>query len=163
MKKVTSIRPYEVMEDGNRSVQYKGRDGKMHDIANDSNGSGAQSSAIENYPDAYEIVATGEYVNGTATYKAVTCDENKTEIPVRDFADILLQNPNTIVITRISPLDNQIEVIRVDLIKEDKSQITLLGNRVMVHVFLDDNGNDIILSNPNYQNDEEQFYTEPNR
>ena len=33
MKKVTNIRPLEVIEDGNRSVQYKGRDGKMHDIA----------------------------------------------------------------------------------------------------------------------------------
>ena len=33
MKKVTNIRPLEVVEDGNRSVQYKGRDGKMHDIA----------------------------------------------------------------------------------------------------------------------------------
>lgn len=163
MKKVTNIRPLEVIEDGNRSVQYKGRDGKMHDIANDSNGSGAQSFAIENNPEAYEIVATGEYVNGTATYKVVTCEENGVEISVRDFADILLQNPNTIVITRIFPLDNQIEVIRVDLINEDKSQITLLGNRLMVHIFLDDNGNDYILSNPNYQNDEEQFYTEPNR
>ena len=145
-----NIRPQEVTENGERSVQYKGSDGKMHGIAPAGNGGGnAQSFAIDNNPNAYEIVATGEYRHGTATYKAVTCDESRTEIPVSDFANILQDNPNAIVITRIWPLENQIEVIRVDLIREDRKQITLLGKNVMIHVFLDDNGDNYILSNPN--------------
>lgn len=149
-KKVMNIRPQEVVTDGERSVQYKGSDGKMHEVASAGGGGGsAPSPAIENNPHAYEIVATGEFRTGTATYKPVTCDGSATEIPIRDFADILLQNPNTTVITRIWPLDNQIEVIRVDLIKADKSQITLLGKKVMVHVFLGENGDDYMLSNPN--------------
>lgn len=149
-KKVMNIRPQEVVTDGERSVQYKGSDGKMHEVASAGGGGGsAPSPAIENNPHVYEIVATGEFRTGTATYKPVTCDGSATEIPIRDFADILLQNPNTTVITRIWPLDNQIEVIRVDLIKADKSQITLLGKKVMVHVFLGENGDDYMLSNPN--------------
>lgn len=147
-KKVMNIRPQEVVTDGERSVQYKGSDGKFHGIAPDG-GNTAQSYAVVNNPNAYEIVATGEFRTGTATYKPVTCDGSATEIPIRDFANILLQNPNTTVITRIWPLDNQIEVIRVDLIKEDKSQITLLGKKVMVHVFLGESGDDYMLSNPN--------------
>ncbi len=147
-KKVMNIRPQEVVTDGERSVQYKGSDGKFHGIAPDG-GNTAQSYAVVNNPHAYEIVATGEFRTGTATYKPVTCDGSATEIPIRDFANILLQNPNTTVITRIWPLDNQIEVIRVDLIKEDKSQITLLGKKVMVHVFLGENGDDYMLANPN--------------
>lgn len=147
-KKVMNIRPQEVVTDGERSVQYKGSDGKFHGIAPDG-GNTAQSYAVVNNPHAYEIVATGEFRTGTATYKPVTCDGSATEIPIRDFANILLQNPNTTVITRIWPLDNQIEVIRVDLIKEDKSQITLLGKKVIVHVFLGENGDDYMLANPN--------------
>ena len=150
-KRVMNIRPQEVTVGGERSVQYKGSDGKFHDLAATAGGGGgsAPSPAIENNPHAYEIVATGEFRTGTATYKPVTCDGSATEIPIRDFANILLQNPNTTVITRIWPLDNQIEVIRVDLIKEDKSQITLLGKKVMVHVFLGENGDDYMLANPN--------------
>ena len=149
-KRVMNIRPQEVTVGGERSVQYKGSDGKMHEGASAGGGGGsAPSPAIENNPNAYEIVATGEFRTGTATYKPVTCDGSATEIPIRDFANILLQNPNTTVITRIWPLDNQIEVIRVDLIKEDKSQITLLGKKVMVHVFLGENGDDYMLANPN--------------
>ena len=125
-KRVMNIRPQEVTVGGERSVQYKGSDGKMHEVASAGGGGGsAPSPAIENNPNAYEIVATGEFRTGTATYKPVTCDGSATEIPIRDFANILLQNPNTTVITRIWPLDNQIEVIRVDLIKEDKSQIKI--------------------------------------
>ena len=147
-KKVMNIRPQEVVTDGERSVQYKGSDGKFHGIAPDGDNT-AQSYAVVNNPHAYDIVATGEFRTGTATYKPVTCDGSATEIPIRDFANIRLQNPNTTVITRIWPLDNQIEVIRVDLIKEDKSQITLLGKKVMVHVFLGENGDDYMLANPN--------------
>ena len=147
-KKVMNIRPQEVVTDGERSVQYKGSDGKFHGIAPDGDNT-AQSYAVVNNPHAYEIVATGEFRTGTATYKPVTCDGSATEIPIRDFANIILQNPNTTVITRIWPLDNQIEVIRVDLIKEDKSQITLLGKKVIVHVFLGENGDDYMLANPN--------------
>ena len=147
-KQFMNIVPQEMVANGERTLRYKGSDGKFHGIAPDGDNT-AQSYAVVNNPHAYEIVATGEFRTGTATYKPVTCDGSATEIPIRDFGNILLQNPNTTVITRIWPLDNQIEVIRVDLIKEDKSQITLLGKKVMVHVFLGEHGDDYMLANPN--------------
>ena len=49
-KKVMNIRPQEVTENGERSVRYKGSDGKMHDIAagngESDGGSTAQSGNI---------------------------------------------------------------------------------------------------------------------
>ena len=38
-KKILNIRPQEVVADGQRSVRYKGSDGKFHDVASDDGGS----------------------------------------------------------------------------------------------------------------------------
>ena len=51
MKKVRNIKPVEVIEDGQSTVQYKGRDGKFHNIAADSAGSGNDSgNSNQNIP-----------------------------------------------------------------------------------------------------------------
>lgn len=44
-KKITQIKPIEVMQDGKRSVQYKGRDGKMHGITEGCTAQSASSAA----------------------------------------------------------------------------------------------------------------------
>ena len=57
-KKVMNIKPQEVTENGERSVRYKGSDGKMHEVASAGGGGGsAPSPAIENNPNAYAISA----------------------------------------------------------------------------------------------------------
>ena len=86
-KRVMNIRPQEVTVGGERSVQYKGSDGKMHEVASAGGGGGsAPSPAIENNPNAYEIVATGEFRTGTATYKPVTpqaqCSTSRCSTPM---------------------------------------------------------------------------------
>ena len=45
-KKFMNIRPQEVTENGERSVQYKGSDGKMHGIAPAGNGGDTAQSNI---------------------------------------------------------------------------------------------------------------------
>lgn len=57
-KKFMNIRPQEVTENGERSLQYKGSDGKMHGISAAGNGGDtaqSKSYAIVNNPDAYLI------------------------------------------------------------------------------------------------------------
>lgn len=106
-KKFMNIRPQEVTENGERSLQYKGSDGKMHGISAAGNGGDAAQSksyAIVNNPDAYLIVPGTEYTyNGQLLYKAVTCDDAQTEISASELAEILKNDPNTTVIYRAIP------------------------------------------------------------
>lgn len=71
MKKVTNIRPLEVIEDGNRSVQYKGRDGKMHDIA-PAQQNGQQASPGSGSAEQSVVVGTVTVVDYKPT---ITLDE----------------------------------------------------------------------------------------
>ena len=72
MKKVTNIRPLEVVEDGNRSVQYKGRDGKMHDIAPTPQQTAQQASPGSGSAVQSVVVGTVTVVNYKPT---ITLDE----------------------------------------------------------------------------------------
>ena len=45
-KKVMNIRPQEVTENGERSVRYKGSDGKFHDVAPDGGGTAQEPLII---------------------------------------------------------------------------------------------------------------------
>ena len=92
-KKVMNIRPQEVVTDGERSVQYKGSDGKFHGIAPDG-GNTAQSYAVVNNPHAYELVFSGQYVGGgQKKFNAYTCDEARTEISASELVDIIIADP----------------------------------------------------------------------
>lgn len=72
MKKVTNIRPLEVIEDGNRSVQYKGRDGKMHDIAPAPQQTEQQASPSSGSAEQSMVVGTVTVVDYKPT---ITLDE----------------------------------------------------------------------------------------
>lgn len=149
-KKIMNIRPQEVTENGERSVQYKGSDGKMHNVASENGGGTAQSKsyAVVNNPDAFEIVATGEYLHGTATYKALTCDESQNEIAVSDFIALLLANPNTTVISKSKPneADNDsVDILRLATVSNNHQTLFLVGKNRSASVLGE---SDVILMQP---------------
>lgn len=140
-----NIRPQEVTENGERSVQYKGSDGKMHNVAPGNNGgttAQSKSYAIDNNPDAFEIVPTGEFLHGTATYKAITCDESQTEIAVSDFVALLLANPNTTVISKSNPNESDndsVDILRLATVYNNRQSLLLVGKNRSASVFGDSN------------------------
>ena len=158
-KKIMNIKPQEVTTDGRTSVRYKGSDGKMHSLASSMNENGAgepaagpataQSYAVADNPNAFEIVPTGVYLMGTATYKAVTCDESRTEIAVSDFVALLLANPNTTVISKSKPSEDDndsVDILRLATISNDRQTLTLIGENRIASVFGE---SDKILMQPN--------------
>ena len=148
-KRVLNIKPQEVTTDGRTSVRYKGSDGKMHSLASSANENGAgepiaaspatvQSYAVANNPNAFEIVPTGEYLHGTATYKALTCDENQTEIAVSDFIALLLANPNTTVISKSKPNEaenDSVDILRLATVSNNHQTLFLVGKNRSASVF----------------------------
>ncbi len=97
----------------------------------------AQPYAIENNPNAYELMLNGENYRGTPLYKAVTCDESQTEITVAQLAQILKNDPNTTVIYKADP-DNLSRIVtailKVEQITTDGS-IRLTGTISQNHGF----------------------------
>ena len=85
-KRILNIRPQEVTENGERSVRYKGSDGKMHDIAAGSGGAGepaaspatAQSNIVleYNFADDGKTITAEELVaiiQGIMSGKSLVC------------------------------------------------------------------------------------------
>lgn len=137
-KRVMNIRPQEVTEGEERSLRYKGSDGKFHNVAPEPTPEYTPKSyAIENNPDAYELMLNGENYRGTPLYKAVTCDDAQTEITVAQFAQILKDDPKTTVIYNANP-DNLsysvIAILKVDQVTSD-GRIRLTGEVSQNHGF----------------------------
>ena len=77
-KKVMNIRPQEITENGERSVQYKGSDGKFHSVAPSGGGSTAQSNIVleVNFADDGKVVTAEELVaiiQGIMSGKSLVC------------------------------------------------------------------------------------------
>ena len=78
-KRVLNIKPQEVTENGERSIQYKGSDGKMHNVASDNaGGSTTQSNIVVEYhfADDGKIVTAEELVaiiQGIMSGKSLVC------------------------------------------------------------------------------------------
>ena len=151
-KKVMNIRPQEVTVDGERSVQYKGSDGKFHGIAPDG-GNTAQSYAVVNNPNAYELVFSGQYVGGgQKKFNAYTCDEAKTEISASELVDIIVADPNTTIIfrTKGSGSYERIVLLHPNQIHADLSEVrlegTLAGNKTdVIDAYVNKTSNEIRL------------------
>ena len=150
-KKVMNIRPQEVTVDGERSVRYKGSDGKFHDVAPDG-GNTAQSYAVRNNPNAYEIVKTDQYTStGNLINKAVSCDGTNTEIPARELLQKLIADPNLTVIHRCKPDGRTVvetALLRVVQFNNNYSEASLRGElwgnrRIIVQCFIYGNENRI--------------------
>ena len=93
-KKVMNIRPQEVTENGERSVQYKGSDGKFHSVA-PSNGGGSTAPSKEvHLKDAFIIYRNNMAILGgeqIAIYKMN--DWVRTEVDVDTLMQALENNP----------------------------------------------------------------------
>ena len=78
-KKVMNIRPQEVTENGERSVQYKGSDGKFHSVAPSHNGGNTAPSNIVleyHFADDGKMVTAEELVaiiQGIMSGKSLVC------------------------------------------------------------------------------------------
>ena len=78
-KKVMNIRPQEVTENGERSVRYKGSDGKFHSVAPDNGGGSTAPSNIVlevNFADDGKVVTAEELVaiiQGIMSGKSLVC------------------------------------------------------------------------------------------
>ena len=71
-KRIINIKPQEVTVDGERSVQYKGSDGKMHDIAAGNGEPDGSSTAQE------PLILEGDYIGGRGM---VFTDGNNYTVP----------------------------------------------------------------------------------
>ena len=77
-KKVMNIRPQEVTENGERSVQYKGSDGKFHSVAPSVGGANAPSNIVLecHFADDGKVVTAEELVaiiQGIMSGKSLVC------------------------------------------------------------------------------------------
>ena len=155
-KKVMNIRPQEVTENGERSVRYKGSDGKMHEVAFARAGtaqSQAKSYGIVNNPDAYELVFSGQYVGGgQKKFNAYTCDEARMEISASELVDIIVADPNTTIIFRTAGSGSyeRIVLLRPNQIHTDLSEVrlegTLAGNKTdVIDAYVNKTSNNIRL------------------
>ena len=77
-KKVMNIRPQEVTENGERSVQYKGSDGKFHNVAPSGGGNTTPSNIVLEYhfADDGKVVTAEELVaiiQGIMSGKSLVC------------------------------------------------------------------------------------------
>ena len=91
-KKVMNIRPQEVTENGERSVQYKGSDGKFHSVA--PSGGNAQSSASVSEPVFVVRPHQNETVQKLVAGELVECDKSElcNAVVNNPFTKILMVN-----------------------------------------------------------------------
>ena len=151
-KQFMNIVPQEMVANGERTLRYKGSDGKFHSVAPDG-GNTAQSYAVVNNPNAYELVFSGQYVGGgQKKFNAYTCDEAKTEISASELVDIIVADPNTTIIfrTKGSGSYERIVLLRPNQIHADLSEVrlegTLAGNKTdVIDAYVNKTSNEIRL------------------
>ena len=96
-KKVMNIRPQEVTQGGERSVQYKGSDGKMHGIAPAGNGGSTVQSQDVHLKDAFVIYKMNDWV--------------RTEVDVDTLMQALEQNPSQPVLIQLESMEEGFNVV----------------------------------------------------
>ena len=104
-KKVMNIRPQEVTENGERSVRYKGSDGKMHGISADGNGGNTAQSQEVYLKDAFAIYRNNMNILGgenIVIYKMNNWE--KTEVDVDTLMQALEQNASQPVLVHFESM-----------------------------------------------------------
>ena len=104
-KKVMNIRPQEITENGERSVQYKGSDGKFHNVA-PSGGSTAQSQEVH-LKDAFVIYRNNMDLLGSGTQTVIykMNDWAKTEVDVDTLMQALENNASQPVLLHLESME----------------------------------------------------------
>ena len=112
-KKVMNIRPQEVTQGGERSVQYKGSDGKMHGIAPAGNGGSTAQSQGVHLKDAFVIYRNNMDLFGqgeqTVIYKMN--DWVRTEADVDTLMQALEQNASQPVLIHLQSMEEGFNVV----------------------------------------------------
>ena len=108
-----NIRPQEVTEGGERSVQYKGSDGKMHGIAPAGNGGSTAQSQDVHLKDAFVIYRNNMDLFGqgeqTVIYKMN--DWVRTETDVDTLMQALEQNASQPVLIQLESMEEGFNVV----------------------------------------------------
>ena len=112
-KKVMNIRPQEVTQGGERSVQYKGSDGKMHGIAPAGNGGSTAQLQDVHLKDAFVIYRNNMDLFGqgeqTVIYKMN--DWVRTETDVDTLMQALEQNASQPVLIQLESMEEGFNVV----------------------------------------------------
>ena len=112
-KKVMNIRPQEVTQGGERSVQYKGSDGKMHGIAPAGNGGSTAQLQDVHLKDAFVIYRNNMDLFGqgeqTVIYKMN--DWVRTEVDVDTLMQALEQNPSQPILIQLESMEEGFNVV----------------------------------------------------
>ena len=111
-KKVMNIRPQEVTQGGERSVQYKGSDGKMHGISAGGIGGGNAQSQDVHLKDAFVIYRNNMAILGgenIAIYKMNNWV--KTEVDVDTLMQALEQNASQPVLVHFESMKDGFNIV----------------------------------------------------
>ena len=139
-KRIINVKPQEFTENGERTVRYRGSDGKMHDIATAPTG-GATSSPATAQSSIYIIAEeVGENVGGyfIANYT------DKKLVTIAELFDILQQNPNATILYAVSGAYEIIRPAIFTLAKNEEDKIDICVMQGSLHyVILNKNENKI--------------------
>ena len=111
-QKVMNIRPQEVTENGERSVRYKGSDGKMHGISAGGNGGSTAQSQEVHLKDAFAIYRNNMNILGgeqIAIYKMNNWA--KTEVDVDTLMQALEQNASQPVLVHFESMKDGANIV----------------------------------------------------
>ena len=112
-KKVMNIRPQEITENGERSVRYKGSDGKMHGISAGGNGGSTAQSQEVHLKDAFVIYRNNMDLLGggeqTVIYKMN--DWERTEVDVDTLMQALELNASQPVLVHFESMKDGANIV----------------------------------------------------
>ena len=112
-KKFMNIRPQEVTEGDERSVQYKGSDGKMHGIAPAGNGGSTAQSQDVHLKDAFVIYRNNLALLGQSDQVVIykMNDWIRTEVDVDTLMQALEQNASQPVLIQLESMEEGFNVL----------------------------------------------------
>ena len=111
-QKVMNIRPQEITENGERSVQYKGSDGKMHGISAGGIGGDTAQSQEVHLKDAFAIYRNNMNILGGEQIVIYKMNNwAKTEVDVDTLMQALEQNASQPVLVHFESMKDGVNMV----------------------------------------------------
>ena len=111
-QKVMNIRPQEITENGERSVRYKGSDGKMHGFSAGGNGGSTAQSQEVHLKDAFAIYRNNMNILGGEQIVIYKMNNwQKTEVDVETLMQALEQNASQPVLVHFESMKNGVNMV----------------------------------------------------
>ena len=132
-----NIRPQEVTENGERSVRYKGSDGKMHDIAAGSSGAGEPAASPATAQSGYNLLSLYFIVLNQANYYAEPykfVNGELTAVTRREFFDALVQDPAQPIIVKDNLYACNSPIARVTMIERNEKEPSYMSDFERVYL-----------------------------